>query len=164
MSRYPNLLIISLLFFLIITSLFLLATNSITTLAYYNNYFLLVRYGRIRKHFVPRAHDISFVVVQQASQFLFTLVVILPQWSTIHTDYSVNKFLYVFFAGISTLIAEFLYLAATRHLSSTAAMACQHLPGEWLFIAPVGKDQFDKASRWVKATGDKDFLVTVEEI
>ena len=49
-------------------------------------------------------------------------------------------------------------------LAETDKVLFNPQPGEWLFIAPVGKDQFDKASRWVKATGDKDFLVTVEEI
>lgn len=31
--------------------------------------------------------------------------------------------------------------------------------GPWLFIAPIGKDQHDKASRWIKVTGDVDFLI-----
>jgi hypothetical protein len=31
--------------------------------------------------------------------------------------------------------------------------------GPWLFIAPVGLGQNDKASRWVRATGDQDFVV-----
>lgn len=33
-------------------------------------------------------------------------------------------------------------------------------PGPWLFVSPVGSDQNDKASRWVKLSGDPDFLVT----
>lgn len=35
------------------------------------------------------------------------------------------------------------------------------LHGPWLFIAPVGLGQDDKASRWVRASGDADFIVTV---
>jgi hypothetical protein len=72
----------------------------------------------------------SFIVVQQIAQLVFTLVVVLPQWSLIQTNFHMDKFLFLFFAGVSTLVAEFMYLAATRHLSSTAAMACQHLPSD----------------------------------
>lgn len=32
-------------------------------------------------------------------------------------------------------------------------------PGPWLFVAPVGKGQEDKASRWVRASDDLDFGV-----
>ena len=35
-------------------------------------------------------------------------------------------------------------------------------PGPWLFLAPVGKNQDDKASRWVRLSGDTDFTVTPE--
>jgi hypothetical protein len=35
-------------------------------------------------------------------------------------------------------------------------------PGPWLFLAPVGKNQDDKASRWVKLSGDTDFIVMPE--
>lgn len=31
--------------------------------------------------------------------------------------------------------------------------------GPWLFVAPVGQGQNDKASRWVRAAGDLDFTV-----
>lgn len=31
--------------------------------------------------------------------------------------------------------------------------------GPWLFIAPVGKDQNHKSSRWIKVAGDLDFLI-----
>jgi len=31
--------------------------------------------------------------------------------------------------------------------------------GPWLFVAPIGKGQDDKASRWVHATNDSDFIV-----
>lgn len=31
--------------------------------------------------------------------------------------------------------------------------------GPWLFISPVGKDQTDKAARWIKASGDTDFQI-----
>lgn len=31
--------------------------------------------------------------------------------------------------------------------------------GPWLFIAPPGQGQNDKASRWVRAAGDLDFIV-----
>jgi hypothetical protein len=31
--------------------------------------------------------------------------------------------------------------------------------GPWLFIAPAGKTQDDKSSRWVRAAGDTDFIV-----
>ena len=33
--------------------------------------------------------------------------------------------------------------------------------GNWLFIAPVGKGQADKASRWINASGDADFSFEV---
>jgi len=32
-------------------------------------------------------------------------------------------------------------------------------PGPWLFIAPKGKGQDDKASRWVRSLHDADFTV-----
>ena len=35
--------------------------------------------------------------------------------------------------------------------------------GPWLFIAPKGQGQNDKASRWVRATGDKDFVVIAQD-
>lgn len=31
--------------------------------------------------------------------------------------------------------------------------------GTWLFIAPIGKDQDHKSSRWIKAVGDPDFQI-----
>jgi len=31
--------------------------------------------------------------------------------------------------------------------------------GPWLFVAPMGLGQDDKASRWVRANGDTDFTV-----
>lgn len=31
--------------------------------------------------------------------------------------------------------------------------------GPWLFVAPMGRGQNDKASRWVRAAGDLDFVV-----
>lgn len=33
--------------------------------------------------------------------------------------------------------------------------------GPWLFIAPLGSTQDDKASRWVRASGDSDFNIIV---
>jgi hypothetical protein len=33
--------------------------------------------------------------------------------------------------------------------------------GPWIFIAPKGQNQNDKASRWIRATGDTDFFVIV---
>jgi len=33
--------------------------------------------------------------------------------------------------------------------------------GPWLFVAPMGKGQDDKASRWVRVNGDADFSVNV---
>jgi hypothetical protein len=33
--------------------------------------------------------------------------------------------------------------------------------GPWLFVAPPGKGQDDKASRWVRVSGDADFTVVV---
>jgi len=33
--------------------------------------------------------------------------------------------------------------------------------GPWLFIAPPGQNQNDKASRWIRAAGDSDFFVIV---
>ncbi len=33
--------------------------------------------------------------------------------------------------------------------------------GPWLFVAPPGKGQNDKASRWIRANGDTDFAVIV---
>lgn len=32
-------------------------------------------------------------------------------------------------------------------------------PGPWLFISPIGKDQNDKASRWIKSSDDPDFEI-----
>jgi hypothetical protein len=31
--------------------------------------------------------------------------------------------------------------------------------GPWLFVSPVGCDQNHKASRWLRAIGDPDFLI-----
>jgi hypothetical protein len=33
--------------------------------------------------------------------------------------------------------------------------------GPWVFVAPTGKGQDDKASRWVRVVGDADFSVNV---
>jgi hypothetical protein len=33
--------------------------------------------------------------------------------------------------------------------------------GPWIFVAPVGKKQDDKSSRWVRLNNDKDFAVVV---
>lgn len=35
-------------------------------------------------------------------------------------------------------------------------------PGPWLFIAPHGQGQNDKASRWIRANGDSDFTMVVD--
>ena len=34
--------------------------------------------------------------------------------------------------------------------------------GPWLFIAPAGKNQDDKSSRWIHATNDLDFDVIIQ--
>ena len=31
--------------------------------------------------------------------------------------------------------------------------------GPWLFVVPMGRDQTDKASRWVRSTDDTDFII-----
>ena len=36
-------------------------------------------------------------------------------------------------------------------------------PGHWLFISPEGQGQDHKASRWVRASDDKDFEVIAKE-
>ena len=87
-------------------------------------------YGGVRKHFAPNAENVPFMVNQQLAQFLFAILVVLPQWNSIQTNFAMDKFLFVFFAGMTTLLAEFLYLASTKHLSSTAAMACFALPSD----------------------------------
>ena len=33
--------------------------------------------------------------------------------------------------------------------------------GPWLFVAPQGLGQNDKASRWIRASGDPDFSMVV---
>ena len=33
--------------------------------------------------------------------------------------------------------------------------------GQWLFIAPIGKDQDHKASRWINGIGDLDFDIVL---
>jgi hypothetical protein len=33
--------------------------------------------------------------------------------------------------------------------------------GPWLFVAPLGLGQNDKASRWIRASGDPDFSMVV---
>jgi len=35
--------------------------------------------------------------------------------------------------------------------------------GPWLFLAPLGLGQDDKASRWVRASGDTDFNVIASD-
>jgi len=32
-------------------------------------------------------------------------------------------------------------------------------PAPWLFVTATGKSQDDRSSRWVRATGDPDFIV-----
>jgi len=34
-----------------------------------------------------------------------------------------------------------------------------NIPGPWLFVAPQNCDQNNKASRWIHATNDLDFLI-----
>lgn len=43
-------------------------------------------------------------------------------------------------------------LAETDHLLFSPSTS-----GPWLFVSPVGLDQNDKASRWIRANGDTDF-------
>lgn len=33
--------------------------------------------------------------------------------------------------------------------------------GPWLFVAPIGQGQNDKASRWVHANNDENFVVQI---
>ena len=35
------------------------------------------------------------------------------------------------------------------------------LPGPWLLVSPEGTNQDDKASRWIRASGDPDFSMVV---
>lgn len=35
-------------------------------------------------------------------------------------------------------------------------------PGQWLFVAPSGKNQDDKSSRWIHADNDLDFDVIIQ--
>ena len=35
--------------------------------------------------------------------------------------------------------------------------------GPWIFCAPVGQDQNHKSSRWMRATGDHDFVVVSKD-
>jgi hypothetical protein len=37
------------------------------------------------------------------------------------------------------------------------------IAGPWLFVAPQGKGQDDKGSRWVRASGDTDFSVIMSD-
>ena len=50
---------------------------------------------------------------------------------------------------------EWIVLAETDRI-----LFAPNQPGPWLFLAPVGCDQNHKASRWVKATADQDFVVS----
>jgi hypothetical protein len=34
--------------------------------------------------------------------------------------------------------------------------------GPWLFVAPEGKSQDDKASRWIRASDDQDFDLVIQ--
>lgn len=36
--------------------------------------------------------------------------------------------------------------------------------GPWIFIAPIGLGQDDKASRWIRANDDADFVVVIQEV
>ena len=56
-------------------------------------------YGGVRKHFAPNAENVPFMVNQQLAQFVFALLVVLPQWNSIQTQFSMHKFIFVFFAG-----------------------------------------------------------------
>lgn len=44
-------------------------------------------------------------------------------------------------------------------LAETDKVLFNPAKGDWLFIAPVGKDQNDKSSRWIKSVNDLDFDV-----
>jgi hypothetical protein len=35
--------------------------------------------------------------------------------------------------------------------------------GPWLFVSPEGHDHSNKASRWVRAVGDADFIVITQD-
>ncbi len=53
---------------------------------------------------------------------------------------------------------EWIVLAETDHV-----LFAPNQIGPWLFVAPKGKTQQDKASRWVKANGDLDFSLIVQD-
>lgn len=44
-------------------------------------------------------------------------------------------------------------------LAETEKVLFNPAKGNWLFIAPVGKDQSDKSSRWIRAMDDPDFEI-----
>ncbi len=50
-------------------------------------------------------------------------------------------------------------LAATDHV-----LFSPDKKGPWVFIAPMGRKQDDKAARWVHTTDDVDFVVDVLEV
>jgi hypothetical protein len=58
-------------------------------------------YGGVRKHYAPNAENVPFMVNQQLAQLVFALLVVLPQWDHIQTQFSMEKFIFVFFAGTS---------------------------------------------------------------
>ena len=35
--------------------------------------------------------------------------------------------------------------------------------GPWIFIAPEGCNQNDKSSRWIRVSGDQDFVMIVQD-
>lgn len=36
-------------------------------------------------------------------------------------------------------------------------------PGPWLFVVPRGREHNDKSTRWIRASGDNDFTVIVQD-
>ena len=34
--------------------------------------------------------------------------------------------------------------------------------GPWLFVAPIGKNQNDKGSRWIRASSDQNFVIITD--
>jgi len=50
---------------------------------------------------------------------------------------------------------RWIVLAETEHVLFSPGVK-----GPWAFVAPEGCDQNHKASRWIKISGDPDFLVS----
>lgn len=67
------------------------------------------------------AKSLPILCMQHITQIIVALLIALPQVETFDNKFGENKFFAIFFAGVFSILAEFLYISSTSHLTSTVS-------------------------------------------